>query len=113
MFKLVNVKQYYKKKHYYLNIDSLCLPNNGIVIVKGFNGSGKTTLLNLLVGLTGYDGDIYYRGNNIRDLGNNIFKDVCYVPQFSSLFDNLSLQENLEINAYLKSEMLEIGRAHV
>ena len=108
MFELINVKQYYKKKCF-LNINNLTLPDKGIVVIKGFNGSGKSTFLNLILGFLRYDGEIKYRGRDIKELGNSLFKDVCYIPQFSILFDSLSVADNLKANAYLKGEDANIG----
>ena len=55
-----------------------------IVGIAGENGSGKSTLLSILSGTTKADsGDI------------TINRNIGYVPQESTLFDNLSVKDNL------------------
>lgn len=52
-----------------LNIE---LSENKIHAVVGPNGSGKTTLASVIMGLEGYrnfNGDIYYKGKSIKELG--------------------------------------------
>jgi tungstate transport system ATP-binding protein len=53
-----------------ISVDSLQLPEGGIIVLIGENGSGKTTLLRLLNGLlTPTAGLISYRGQRIDDGG--------------------------------------------
>lgn len=107
MFTLIDIKQYYKKNNF-LSVSRFSFPNSGLVIIKGPNGSGKTTLLKTMLGFLEYDGTILYNGQNIKEIGNSLFKKVCYVPQFNILFENLTLKENITVNSIFKHEDINI-----
>ena len=64
------------------------------------NGAGKTTLMRCIVGLLEYEGDIYYKG---EDLNNTKGLNIGYLPQNFSLFHNLTVKEALEYVFILKN----------
>lgn len=74
-----------------------------ITLVIGPNGAGKSTLFKSIFGLlTVSDGSITFRGDDItsctqQDLLN---RGMSYVLQRNSLFEDMSVRENLEIGAY-------------
>src|ERR1700733_7611753 len=64
----------------------------------GPNGSGKTTTMRMLCGLmriSGGEGSCL--GYNILTQAHNIKYHVGYVPQFFSMYKNLTVYENLKI----------------
>ncbi|MCM1197238.1 MAG: ATP-binding cassette domain-containing protein, partial [Roseburia sp.] len=103
---LKNVSQKYKNK-VFLNIENLSFPFTGCILIKGPNGSGKTTLLRTILGLLPYNGQILFQNSDIKVLGNDLFKRVCYVPQFNVLFNELTLEENLKLNNEFLSQDLK------
>ncbi len=75
-----------------------------IVAVVGPNGAGKTTLLRTIVGLIREDkGDIIFEGERINDLPayERVRKGISLVPEGGELFPYMTVQENLDIGAYL------------
>lgn len=87
---------------------SISVPRGGIVTVIGPNGAGKSTLLKAVYGLLKpREGRVVFRSrgeehditggkpHRITALGMN------YIPQLDNVFPNMSVQENLEMGAFL------------
>lgn len=77
-----------------------------LVAVIGPNGAGKSTLAKAIFGLlTPNQGTIVFKGENIAGLKSNriVRKGMCYVPQISNVFPSLSVAENLEMGAFIRS----------
>ncbi len=101
MLKLVNIKKEFQGK-VVLNDISLELPNKGLVLLSGQNGSGKTTLLNIIGGLdTPTSGYIEIDNKKLslkeKDLCKYREEYISYIFQDNNLFDNLSVEENINI----------------
>lgn len=88
-----------------------------IVSIIGPNGAGKSTLLKTISGLIKEDkGDIIFDGEKINGLPpyERVKKGISLVPEGGELFSYITVQENLDIGAYLpearkkKDENLEI-----
>lgn len=80
-----------------------------IVAVIGPNGAGKSTLAKTIFGLlTPHRGKITFKGENITKLKSNhiVQRGMCYVPQISNVFPSLSVEENLEMGAYIRNTAL-------
>ena len=70
--------------------------------VQGANGSGKTTLLRTLCGfMMPTEGEIRWRGQNIRQLGEEYFAEMIYLGHLNAIKDELNALENLRISAGL------------
>jgi len=80
-----------------------------ITTIIGANGAGKTTLLRAISGLipTRY-GEIRYVGQDITNLEpHRIVKmGISHVPEGRQVFATMSVEENLELGAYLRSRSL-------
>ena len=73
-----------------------------IVGFLGPNGSGKTTTIRMLTGLlTPDEGEGTCLGFNIRTQADEIKRHVGYMTQRFSLYQDLSVRENLEFVARL------------
>ncbi len=101
-----NVKKIYRNGH--LRVEALAGINMAIapgemVAIMGQSGCGKTTLLNCLSGLDSIDeGDIFIRGDNLRDLSDNErtsyrAKHMGFVFQDFNLLPVLTAVENVEL----------------
>ena len=104
MIKVENISRSVKSKILFRNI-SFDLPNNKITGLLGANGAGKTSLFKALAGLSKIDkGSISFYEENLHamSLEERSNAGLNYVPQENSLFDDLSLQENLEAVIELK-----------
>jgi heme exporter protein A len=87
---------------------SFSLDFGQIMQVKGANGSGKTSLLRTLCGFIVPDeGDIIWRGENIRDLDEEYYAEMMYLGHLNAIKDELSALENLRISAGLSGFELD------
>lgn len=81
-----------------------------LVTVIGPNGAGKSTLAKTIFGLlTPHTGKIIFQGKNIAGLKPNqiVQRGMCYVPQISNVFPSLSIEENLEMGAFIRRGALQ------
>lgn len=75
-----------------------------IVSILGPNGAGKSTLLKTVAGLVApRSGTVDFVGVSIAGLAPREVsrRGVVFVPQENNIFPSLSVEENLEIGAYL------------
>ena len=83
---------------------SLEVPKGSMVALLGTNGAGKTTTLRAISGFIGLDdarvtdGTIMLRGERIdnRPPHDITARGIALVPERSKVFENLSVQENIE-----------------
>jgi neutral amino acid transport system ATP-binding protein len=80
-----------------------------LVAVIGPNGAGKSTLAKAIFGLLKPNqGKIVFKGDNITGMMSDqiVRRGMCYVPQISNVFSSLSVDENLEMGAYIEKGSL-------
>ncbi|MEM9215092.1 MAG: ABC transporter ATP-binding protein [Cyanobacteria bacterium P01_F01_bin.150] len=88
---------------------NFCIGPGELVAVIGPNGAGKSTLAKTIFGLlTPHTGDILFKGRAIAGLKPNqiVPLGLCYVPQISNVFPSLSVEENLEMGAFILNQPL-------
>ena len=77
---------------------SFALTAGELLYVHGPNGSGKTTLLRTLCGLAMPEaGEIRWKGQNIRRLGEEFHREMAYVGHLNGVKDELTAFENLRV----------------
>jgi branched-chain amino acid transport system ATP-binding protein len=104
MLRIKNINTFYGQVHALRNI-SLHLAEGEIVTLIGANGAGKTTLLNSLSGiLPPKSGQIVFDNIPIAALApHSIVKlGISQVPEGRQVFKPLSVEDNLELGAYLR-----------
>ena len=77
-----------------------------LVTIIGPNGAGKSTLAKAIFGLiTPHTGTIVFNGESITGLKPDriVPKGVGYVPQIANVFRSLSVEENLDMGAYISN----------
>ena len=86
---------------------SLSVPQGDIVTLIGGNGAGKTTTLRAISGLQrAQAGEVIYEGRNITNLPAHeiVQLGLAHVPEGRMVFANLTVLENLQMGAYLRSD---------
>ncbi|TWJ13303.1 ABC transporter ATP-binding protein [Geobacter argillaceus] len=104
MLRVNNVNTYYGKVHALKDV-SLSLGEGEIVTLIGANGAGKTTILNTISGVTpAASGEISFRSESVAALApDRIVKlGISQVPEGRQVFKPLSVEDNLEMGAYLR-----------
>ncbi|MEW6140890.1 MAG: ABC transporter ATP-binding protein [Thermodesulfobacteriota bacterium] len=83
---------------------SLRVEQGRLVALIGSNGAGKTTLMNAVSGLVPVEsGRISWEGNSLEGFSPDKIcgKGVVQVPEGRKLFAQMTVDENLDIGAYL------------
>ncbi len=89
------------------------LAAGSLLRIAGANGSGKTSLLRIVCGLTPpAQGEIRWRGENIRVLREEYWKHLVYIGHSNAVKDDLTALENLEIASALGGRSIAPGAAY-
>ncbi|MBQ0108276.1 MAG: ABC transporter ATP-binding protein, partial [Phascolarctobacterium sp.] len=86
---------------------SLDVPEGKIVTLIGANGAGKSTLLRSIIGLVKpASGSIKYGEDELIGLNSQkiVEKGLTLVPEGRRVFPNLTVAENLQIGAYMRTD---------
>lgn len=97
---------------YYGNIQalhgvSLEIKQGEIVTLIGANGAGKSTLLKTISGLLKpKQGELLYENTSIsgKPAQAIVKRGISHVPEGRRVFANMSVEENLELGAYLRKD---------
>jgi branched-chain amino acid transport system ATP-binding protein len=112
MLELRNIKTYYGNIRALKDV-SIHISEGEIITLIGANGAGKTTTLMSICGLVPpRSGEIIFMGKPIQDLPPNeiVALGICQVPEGRRIFPFLSVAENLDMGAFLRSDQQEIKR---
>lgn len=115
MLKIQGLSVHYGGIHALQGID-LEVPERSVVSLIGANGAGKSTTLRAIVGLvrssagtteaTRQGSSITWDGEPIAGLPTKdiVKRGVCLVPEGRRVFPNLTVDENLTLGAYARSD---------
>ena len=84
-----------------------------LVSLIGSNGAGKTTTMKAITGTLPLNaGDIEYLGKSIKGQGpwDLVKQGLAMVPEGRGVFTRMSITENLQMGAYIRSDNVEIAR---
>ena len=90
-----------------LNGVSIAIEAHEIGVIVGPNGAGKSTTLKALFGLlTVSEGSVAFNGNTTTNLPPEklVRAGLSFVPQEFNVFPTMSVQENLEMGAYIRRD---------
>ena len=112
MLELHNIQTYYGNIHALKGID-LKISRGEIITLIGANGAGKTTALMSICGIVPpRSGEILFKGKQIqREAPDKIVAmGICQVPECRHIFPYLSVRENLDMGAFLRTDREAIKR---
>ena len=92
---------------------NLTIKENQIVTLIGANGAGKSSTLRAIMGLVKKSqGQVLYKGEDIssRPTKDIVSKGITMVPEGRRVFANLTVEENLLLGAYTRTDQKEIAR---
>jgi branched-chain amino acid transport system ATP-binding protein len=90
-----------------INSCSVDVNRGEIVSILGPNGAGKSTAMKALLGLINLkSGAVVIDGKDISKLSpqDRVRKGISFVPQTKNVFAGMSVEENLEMGAYLRDD---------
>src|SRR5438270_10947534 len=86
---------------------SFPLTRGELVCVMGASGSGKSTLLRVLAGqLQPTSGQIFLNGRSLYPNLDDLKKYISYIPQEDAFDEHLTIGENLQFAAAIRSPHL-------
>jgi branched-chain amino acid transport system ATP-binding protein len=86
---------------------SLNVPEKAIVTLIGANGAGKSTTLKTVSSIVkSASGKIFYNDKDITSFPpyKVVGLGICQVPEGRLIFSNLTVKENLDMGAYLRTD---------
>ena len=86
---------------------TITLGRSEIVTLIGPNGAGKSSAMNAVLGTLRIGrGQVRLQGEDVTGLPAErvVRRGVCYVPQTANVFPNLTVNENLEMGAYVRTD---------
>ncbi|MEO1180691.1 MAG: ABC transporter ATP-binding protein [Cyanobacteria bacterium J06636_28] len=86
---------------------NLTIDAGEVVVIIGPNGAGKSTVLKSIFSLAQvHQGEILWRDRDIthRRSDRLVREGICYVPQVNNVFTTLTVQENLEMGAFVRKD---------
>ena len=88
------------------------LGDGELMYLQGRNGTGKTSLLRLLCGLLPpAGGEICWRGQPIKRLGEDYRRELCFLGHHNAIKEELTPLENLSTSAALAATPLDTEQA--
>jgi len=86
---------------------SLNVNRGEIVAILGPNGAGKSTAMKAMLGMLNlHQGKVTFNDTDISNLSpqDRVRKGISFVPQTRNVFTGMSVEENLEMGAYIRDE---------
>jgi|TARA_B100000446_G_scaffold185805_1_gene210566 branched-chain amino acid transport system ATP-binding protein len=86
---------------------SLSVDRGQIAVIVGPNGAGKSTAMKAVFGMLALrGGSVRLDGEEITGLSpqDRVAKGMGFVPQLRNIFGSMSVEENLEMGAYLRRD---------
>jgi branched-chain amino acid transport system ATP-binding protein len=112
LLEVENIHSYYGNIHALKGV-SITVEEGEIVTLIGANGAGKSTTLKSITGIQKpRQGSIQFDGENLGEYETHeiVGKGVSMVPEGRGVFTRLSVEENLDMGAYHRTDSAEVSR---
>jgi branched-chain amino acid transport system ATP-binding protein len=95
-----------------LHAASLAVADGEFVAILGPNGAGKSTLMRAVMGLVTNSGEVDFRGAPLPRAApaTCAARGIVLVPEGRGIFTPMTVEENLELGAYLLNDAAEFAR---
>lgn len=87
-----------------------------IAVIVGPNGAGKSTAMKALFGMMSLrQGEVLLNGENITTLSPQarVLRGMSFVPQTHNVFPSMSVEENLEMGAFIRRDDFQATMAQI
>ena len=112
MLKVNNISSFYGNIQALKDV-MIKIPEGDIITLIGANGAGKTTTLMSISGIVPpRTGEILFMGTPIHNISPNkiVSLGVCQVPEGRRIFPYLTVRENLDMGAFLRTDKADIRK---
>lgn len=91
---------------------SMTFESGKVYALIGSSGSGKTTLMNMMAALEDYQGEIFFRGKNLKTYKSSDFfrHELGYLFQHFGLLESQTIADNLKLGLIGQKLSKEEGR---
>ena len=90
-----------------LHACTIAVERGEIAVIVGPNGAGKSTAMKAIFGMLALrQGSVQLDGENISQLNpqDRVVKGMGFVPQNSNIFSSMTVEENLEMGAFIRTD---------
>ncbi|PKN08309.1 MAG: branched-chain amino acid ABC transporter ATP-binding protein [Deltaproteobacteria bacterium HGW-Deltaproteobacteria-8] len=106
MLELKNIDAYYGNIQALRDVN-ITIGRGEIITLIGANGAGKTTTLMTICGVVPpRRGEVLFQGQSLKGVSPDkvVARGICQVPEGRLIFPDLTVQENLDMGAFLRSD---------
>lgn len=91
---------------------SFSVKRGEILTLIGSNGAGKTTTLRAISGMVRCTGNVRFMDQEIAGTRPDVLvtRGLCHCPEGRGIFANMSVEENLNLGAFIRSDKNEIEK---
>ena len=101
----------YGRGAYILHDCTIAVNPGEIAVIVGPNGAGKSTAMKAVFGMLNiHKGSVRLDGEEITHMSpqDRVAKGMAFVPQTSNIFTSLTVEENLEMGAFLRRDDIRV-----
>jgi branched-chain amino acid transport system ATP-binding protein len=95
---------------------TIAVEKGEIAVIVGPNGAGKSTAMKAVFGMLPLrEGHVRLAGEDITKLTPQarVAKGMAFVPQTSNIFTSMTVEENLEMGAFLRRDDIQVTIAQI